>query len=109
MDEARLIDKLRLIEALFSGATTEVERLLRENRRRRSVLQGDVVADLGAADAVPAADPVVGQPLPVPVVLQVPPGDADRVFRDEPRPGLLLLARPRLHRLLEAEPAAATG
>jgi hypothetical protein len=35
MDEARLIDKLRLIEALFSGATTGGERVAAERARDR--------------------------------------------------------------------------
>jgi hypothetical protein len=35
MDEARLIDKLRLIEALFSGATTEGEKVAAERARER--------------------------------------------------------------------------
>ena len=35
MDEARLIEKLRLIEALFSGATTEGERVAAERARDR--------------------------------------------------------------------------
>jgi hypothetical protein len=35
MDEARLIDKLRLIEALFSGATTEGEKLAAGRARDR--------------------------------------------------------------------------
>ena len=35
MDEARLIDKLRLIEALFSGATTEGEKVAAERARDR--------------------------------------------------------------------------
>lgn len=35
MDEARLIDKLRLIEALFSGATTEGEKVAAEQARAR--------------------------------------------------------------------------
>lgn len=35
MDEARLIEKLRLIEALFSGATTEGEKVAAERARER--------------------------------------------------------------------------
>ncbi len=35
MDEARLIEKLRLIEALFSGATTEGEKVAAERARVR--------------------------------------------------------------------------
>ncbi len=35
MDEARLIDKLRLIEALYSGATTEGEKVAAERARGR--------------------------------------------------------------------------
>jgi len=35
MDEARLIDKLRLIEALFSGATTKGEKVAAERARDR--------------------------------------------------------------------------
>ena len=35
MDEARLIDKLRLIEALFAGATTEGEKVAAERARDR--------------------------------------------------------------------------
>lgn len=35
MDEARLIDKLRLIEALFSGATTEGEKVAAERAKDR--------------------------------------------------------------------------
>jgi len=35
MDEARLIDKLRLIEALFSGASTEGEKVAAERARDR--------------------------------------------------------------------------
>jgi hypothetical protein len=35
MDEARLIDKLRLIEALFSGATAEGEKVAAERARDR--------------------------------------------------------------------------
>ena len=35
MDEARLIDKLRLIEALFSGATTRGEKVAAERARAR--------------------------------------------------------------------------
>ncbi len=38
MDEARLIDKLRLIEALFSGATTEGEKVAAE-RAREHILE----------------------------------------------------------------------
>ena len=37
MDEARLIDKLRLIEALFSGATTQGEKVAAERARERIV------------------------------------------------------------------------
>ena len=37
MDEARLIDKLRLIEALFSGATTEGEKVAAERARDRII------------------------------------------------------------------------
>ncbi len=33
MDEARLIDKLQLIEALFAGVTTEGEKVATEQRR----------------------------------------------------------------------------
>ncbi len=35
MDEARLIEKLRLVEALFAGATTEGERVAAEHARER--------------------------------------------------------------------------
>ncbi|MFQ5353293.1 MAG: hypothetical protein ACE5D3_09530, partial [Candidatus Binatia bacterium] len=35
MDEARLIDKLRLIEALFAGATTKGEKVAAERARSR--------------------------------------------------------------------------
>ena len=35
MDEARLIDKLRPIEALFAGATTVGERVAAEHARSR--------------------------------------------------------------------------
>ena len=35
MDEARLIDRLRLIESVFSGATTEGERIAAERARSR--------------------------------------------------------------------------
>ena len=35
MDEARLIDKLKLIEALFAGATTEGERVAAERAKGR--------------------------------------------------------------------------
>jgi len=35
MDEARLIEKLRLIEALFAGATTEGERVSAQHARER--------------------------------------------------------------------------
>ncbi len=35
MDEARLIDKLQLIEALYSGATTEGEKVAAERARDR--------------------------------------------------------------------------
>ncbi len=35
MDEARLIDKLRLIEALFAGAATEGEKVAAERARSR--------------------------------------------------------------------------
>ena len=35
MDEARLIDKLRLIEALFAGATSEGEKVAAEHARDR--------------------------------------------------------------------------
>ncbi len=35
MDEARLIEKLRLIEALFAGATTEGERIAADRARQR--------------------------------------------------------------------------
>ena len=37
MDEARLIEKLRLIEALFAGATTEGEKVAAERARQRIV------------------------------------------------------------------------
>jgi hypothetical protein len=35
MDEARLVDKLRLIEGLFTGATTEGEKVAAERARDR--------------------------------------------------------------------------
>lgn len=35
MDEARLLEKLRLIEALFAGATTEGERMAAAEARKR--------------------------------------------------------------------------
>lgn len=34
-DEARLLEKLRAIEALFAGATTEGERTAADNARQR--------------------------------------------------------------------------
>jgi hypothetical protein len=39
MDEARLLDKLRLIEALFAGATTDGERIAAAEARKRIQLR----------------------------------------------------------------------
>jgi hypothetical protein len=44
MDEAKLLEKLRLIEALFAGATTDGERIAAGEARRRIQLKLELLA-----------------------------------------------------------------
>ena len=52
MDEARLLEKLRAIEALFAGATTDGERVAAAEARKRIQLRLKMPRGGGSADRV---------------------------------------------------------